>query len=302
MEPFVAIILVNYNGFIDTVECVKSLKKIGYRNYRIIIVDNGSTQQMNVEQEAFLRKNAEIIFTNRNLGFSGGNNIGIRRAVELGAQYFLLLNNDTVVKQDFLTHLVKTALNYTNAGLICGKIYWFDEPEMIWYAGGTIDRKTCITTHYRYNKKDILDDEKTKPVTFASGCMWLVPKKTVDRIGVMSEAFFLYSEDDDYCCRVCDAGLDIIYCPQSVIYHKVSRSTGAQSKDTQYYLARNRALMIQQYSTNKAYAYFKYLKSYAKKMISGNMDVRSVVCGVIDAARGKTGKREGTRCKGEKKL
>ena len=252
MNPLVSIILVNYNGYEDTVECVRSLKEIDYDNYEVIVVDNGSTTSPTNLQTSYLSDNTCFIRNEENLGFAGGNNVGI----------------------------------------VCGKIYWFDEPDILWYDGGAINRETCVTTHYNYNK---IDDHREnlgiKEISFATGCMWLIPIQAQKIVGYLSEKYFLYAEDDDYCCRIIDAGLKIYYNPASVIYHKVSRSTGATSTNTQYYTARNQLMIIHKFSTNKPKAYYCYLKRYVKKFLQKSVDLKVICEAVMAALRGKKGRR-----------
>lgn len=292
MNPLVSIILVNYNGYEDTVECVRSLKEIDYDNYEVIVVDNGSTTSPTDLQTSYLSDNTCFIRNKENLGFAGGNNVGIRMALTHNPQYLLLLNNDTVVKKDFLSQLVEIAESRSDVGIVCGKIYWFDEPDILWYDGGAINRETCITTHYNYNK---IDNHKKnleiKEITFATGCMWLIPIQAQKIVGYLSEKYFLYAEDDDYCCRIIDAGLKIYYNPASVIYHKVSRSTGAMSTNTQYYTARNQLMIIHKFSTNKPKAYYCYLKRYVKKFLQKSVDLKVICEAVMAALRGKQGRR-----------
>lgn len=293
MRPLVSVILVNYNGFEDTIECVKSLKDIDYDNYEIIVVDNGSTVNPTDQQSRYLSENTIFIRNDKNLGFAGGNNIGIKTVLQHNPQYLLLLNNDTVVKKDFLTRLVETAESHSNVGIVCGKIYWFDEPDTLWFDGGEIDRNTCITTHYNYNKKDThMDNQQTREISFATGCMWLVPSETIQTVGMMDEDYFLYSEDDDYCCRITDAGYKIIYNPAVSIYHKVSKSSGgSMNASVQYYIARNKLMIIEKYSKNKVKSYYCYSKNYIKKFLHGEIDLNVVVEAIIAAKRGVIGKR-----------
>ena len=133
-EPRVAVIVLNWNGREDTLECLRSIRSIAYSNFGVIVVDNGSTDG-SVAAIRASQPSVEVIDTGENLGFAGGNNVGIRRALELGADYVLLLNNDTVVDPGLLRAFVAAAALHPEAGAFGAKIYFHSEPTRIWYAG-----------------------------------------------------------------------------------------------------------------------------------------------------------------------
>lgn len=285
MRPLVSIILVNYNGYRDTVGCVKSLRKIDYENFEIIVVDNGSTMLPTEEQRRYLNEHTSLISSGKNLGFSGGNNLGMEYAKNHNPRYFLLLNNDTEVDPDFLSVLVDEAEKHSDAGIVCGKIRLFDSPDRIWFAGGDFDTVTGKVTHFKYNEIDSDCGEWVKEITFATGCLWLLPVKVKEKIGLMNESMFLYAEDMDYSYRVIQNGYKIYYCNHSVIYHKVSRSTGAASFITQYYMVRNNLIIIRMYGTKKTSAYIKQIHYWCKDVLRGRKKWRPVLKGIIDFIR-----------------
>lgn len=290
MQPLVSIILVNYNGFEDTVDCVKSLKKVNYENFDIIVVDNGSTKQPTDEQLYYLNEYTNFISSGENLGFSGGNNFGMKFAIKNSPKYFLLLNNDTEVEPDFLSILVEEAEKHPDAGIVCGKIRWYDAPNLIWYAGGKFDFCEGKASHYKYNQQDLDLEERVDEVTFATGCLWLLPVAVIERVGMMDEKMFLYAEDTEYCCRLIQIGYKIYYCNHSIIYHKVSRSTGRTSNNTQYYMVRNNLMIIRMYGTSKMFAYRNRIFNLIKESIRGRMKWRPVLKGVFDFLIHKDGK------------
>ena len=289
MEPLVYIILINYNGFKDTAECIRSLKDINYTNYKILVVDNCSTKEPEKEDIEYIKSNCVWIDGGFNRGFSGGNNLGIKYAIENGADYLLLLNNDTTVEPDFLNLLVNTACNKNNVGLVCGKILYYADPNRIWFAGGSFNKKTAMTSHHKNDEINVDDSDRVEEITFATGCLWLIPKTTVEKIGYMNEDFFMYSEDDDYSCRIINAGMKILYRNNSIIYHKIGRSSGGLSKTTQYYMVRNGFYIIKKYSSHKAYAYVKRVVFYAKRVIKRKYSLTSVVGGIIGFLSGEKG-------------
>ncbi len=293
MEPLVEIIIVNYNGFEDTIECIKSLQCITYKNYLITVVDNASPMPPTDEQLEFLKSNSTYIESNTNLGFAGGNNYGIRMTSELEPDYYLLLNNDTIVCPDFLTKLVVVALKKKDAGIVCGKINWFDAQDRVWFGGGTYDPVTCSTRHSRFDEIDNDSRKYVKRIGFSTGCMQLIPRKVWMDTGPMEESLFLYAEDTDFCRKVYEKGYQIYYRNDARIYHKVSRSTGIDSDNTQYYIVRNELYIIKNYSTKKIIAYIVKLLRFAMDILKRRKRVKPVVNGIYDFCIGKYGKREG---------
>ena len=128
-EPKVSIILVNYNGYQDTIECLKSLKELEYHNYEVIIVENGSKDYEKVKNDRFLNDNAIVILEKENGGFSAGNNIGIKYALENGTDYVFLLNNDTTIDKNAIKYLVEIAENDNKVGIATGNIYYYSQPD-----------------------------------------------------------------------------------------------------------------------------------------------------------------------------
>lgn len=254
----VAIVLVNYNGFDDTIACISSLSECSYKDYIIIVVDNCSTDESVRElKSAQMNYDFVLLKASDNRGFSAGNNIGIRYALEAGADYVLLLNNDTLVEPNFLELLIEGFFVYENCGVTIGKIYYEKWRDTIWYAGGSLSLKTARTSHWRFDERDNNMVESPKTVTFATGCCMCLSRKLIEDIGFLDESYFLYEEDAEYCCRLLLAGYKIVYVPAAVIYHKVSSSTGAASPMTQYYTMRNKYIMIRQHfkGMNKLSAY-----------------------------------------------
>ena len=257
----VGIILVNYNGYEDTEECVRSIYASNAENYKIIIVDNYSTddsrKKLNKLQKIY---DIAVLFSDQNGGFSYGNNIGIKYALDHRCDYVLLLNNDTLVAPDFLDELLKPFNIFDNCGITIGKILYAREPDKIWYAGGSFNWKTSRTDHFHMNENNRLDGECMQSVTFATGCCMLISADTIKEIGYLDESYFMYDEDCDYCLRTLGNGKEIIYIPTAVIYHKISASAGRDSNFSQFYIIRNHYRIIRKYisSRNKPIAYMYY--------------------------------------------
>ena len=264
----ICIILVNYNGYDDTVECIKSIENSDYDNYKIILVDNGSKDKNKILNDNYINNAADVIISEENLGFSGGNNLGIKYAQEkYDPEYYLLLNNDTVITKDTISNLKKGFDFDSKAGIITGKIYYFSEPKTIWAAGGKFNFNTGIADQPELGKiDDGVQYENTCEVSFATGCTMLISKKVINTVGYLEESYFLYAEDTDYCCRVLNAGFKIIYVGKALIYHKVSASTEKQSNMQQYYMFRNNCYIIKRYCNKPLYGYARRIYRTIKEM------------------------------------
>lgn len=246
MLPKVFVIILNWNGYRDTAECLRSLKRLIYPSCEVVVVDNRSTDgSVTKLQEEF--KEVVYIENKENLGFAEGNNVGIRYALEHGADYVLLLNNDTLIKADFLEALVKTAEVDEQIGIAGPKIYeGLPDSIRLWYAGGSVDWKRMKTVHRGFHEDDRGEWDQVEDVDFVSGCAMLIRRPLLERIGLLDDRYFLYYEDTDYCVRACKAGFRIVYVPQAVVYHKAWTSSGGQSSPLRlYYMTRNRLLLME---------------------------------------------------------
>ena len=257
MKPKVAIIILNWNGKEDTIECLESLKHITYPNYEILLVDNGSTDG---SVECFRERypGMEIIENGENLGFAEGNNVGIRRVMDEGADYVLLLNNDTVVDPEFLGELVKVAEGDERIGIVGPKIYYYNEPHKIHYGGGKIN--WWIGRPYHCLIDTIEEDcdlkSEVEDVEFITGCCMLLNGQIGNNI-FFDEKYFAYFEDADLCVRLQQNGYKLVYNPESKIWHKISRSSGKHSTFYNYYFGRNRILFMRKHAhfVNKIFFY-----------------------------------------------
>jgi GT2 family glycosyltransferase len=251
-DPKVAIIILNWNGKEDTIECLESLKHITYPNYEILLVDNGSTDG---SVECFRERypGMEIIENGENLGFAEGNNVGIRRAMDEGVDYVLLLNNDTVVDPEFLGELVKVAEGDEKIGAVQAKILMKDKPELIDSTGIMLIRKIiAINRGYgekanQYNQLDVIFG----PCAAAA----LYRRNVFERIGMFDERFFAYYEDVDLAIRIKSAGYICNYVPNAIVYHKHSASSGMYSPLKAYFLNRNRILYVFKKSFSQPLSY-----------------------------------------------
>lgn len=244
MIPIVYIIILNWNNAKDTIECLRSIENTVYDNKKIIIVDNFSkddsiTKIKEWSAQSPLRNAIEFILLPDNLGFTGGNNAGMEHAIRNRADYVLLLNNDTLVTENFLTDLVSTAQKHPQAGVIGCKIYHHPQTDKIWYSGGRLD----FVRGYGCHQKD--DFKGERPTDFVTGCLMMMPREVLETVGTFDNTYFLIAEDSDLSWRIKKAGYTLIVNCATFIYHKVSATAGGHySAVTQYYFHRNRMIFM----------------------------------------------------------
>jgi GT2 family glycosyltransferase len=219
----------------------------------VIVIDNGSRDGSAEKINEWARgkdRKPVIINTGKNLGFAGGNNVGIKYAIENVGDYILLLNNDTVVERGFLEELVKAA-EEKDAGIVGGKIYYYNDRETIWYKGGKLIWVLGGGIHYGKGKHEANKDSAIHEVTFITGCMMLIKKSTIERIGLLNESYFLYCEDADYCARALKNHIKMAVNLSSVIYHKENSTLGGWKPLHIYYLIRNRFIFMKKNAPDK---------------------------------------------------
>lgn len=241
-QPHVAIVVLNWNGKEDTLACLDSLKHLAYPNHSIVVVDNGSTDgSASVISQA--HPGVTLIQNNSNLGYAGGNNVGIQHALDHGAEYILLLNNDTVVDSHLLDEFVRAAAALPNFGAFSGKIYHFDPPDIIWYAGARWISKTSSFIHIGAGQHDSDDFSNIAETDYASGCAFFVAADSFRKIGLLDENMYLMYEESDWCYRARKSGLRSYYIPTAKLWHKISVSIGGYASPLgTYFLTRNRLL------------------------------------------------------------
>lgn len=251
MPPRVAIIIVIWNGKADTLECLQSLRADAYPSKEIVIVDNGSTDGSvpDIRREF---PAATVLETGQNLGFTGGNNVGIRYAIEHGADYVYLLNNDTTVEPDALAALVAAAQSQPQAGLLAPIIYEYYPPRPIWFAGSRMELSRGAAWHDNSRVPEPTDAPYEIP--WATGCAMLVPAPLMRELGGFDDRYYLSVEDVDLCVRVRKAGRTICAVPAARIYHKGGRSGQRMSGIRNYYAVRNSLLLMRKHS---GAAYFR---------------------------------------------
>ncbi|MFP4082796.1 MAG: glycosyltransferase family 2 protein [Candidatus Aminicenantes bacterium] len=238
--PKVSIVILNWNQKDMTLSCLRSLQKINYPRYEIILVDNGSTDHsVPAVREEFPEIN--IIQNSANLGVAGGRNVGIEYVKKRNTDYLLLLDNDTVVDKDFLTEMVKAGEADRRVGILTGKIYFYSEPQKIWCAGCTLSLYRRHLSAVGYDEMDTGQHDELKEVDHVAGCCLLIKKKVIDRIGLLDQNFIEYfTEDTDWCLRAREKGYRIVYVPQAKIWHHVVKKTSVNQR---YWYLQGRNLM-----------------------------------------------------------
>ncbi len=306
-RPRVSIVVLNWNGWEDTIECLESLFQINYPNFDVILVDNASEDDslekirdycsghLPVESSFFnynpynkpitayeynetfkkdkrplktenlTKKHINLIKNGENRGFPGGNNVGIKFALEFfDPEYILLLNNDTVVDENFLGELIKNGDSRDDVGILGPKIYFYDEPQTIWSAGCKISWKLSRGIQIGTNEADKGQYDEIGEVEYVSGSVFLIKNETIKRIGLMDENYFLYFEESDWTLRANQEGFKSLYIPTSHIWHKVSRTGGGISNPIGlYYITRNRWIFMRKWAGKEDYYFFLIFQIFA---------------------------------------
>jgi len=221
-KPLVYVIVLNWNGWRDTLKCLLSLETLDYPNYRVVVVDNGSTDD-SADRIKKAHPDVELIGTSKNLGFAGGNNVGIRYALERGADYVWLLNNDTKVDSHALTAMVEVAERDLEIGAVGSVLYYMDEPERVQaWGGGWVSLWWGISRHFAA-------PVPAERVHYITGASLLIRRKVLEEVGLLDEGFFMYWEDTDFGFRLRKAGWKLAVASDARVWHKESASLGRQS-------------------------------------------------------------------------
>jgi GT2 family glycosyltransferase len=224
MPPKVCIVTLNWNGLEDTIECLDSLKKVTYPNYEVVVVDNASSgKDVPVLRDKYADY-AHVIANDKNHGFSEGNNIAIRYALEKQADYVLLLNNDTVVDPGFLSELVTIAESDKRVGIESAKVYFYDSPNRLWHVGGKVNWHLGTFKTYGANQEDLGQFDQVADRDFVYATAMLIRRRLIDTIGLLDSKFFFGIEEYDYCQRAKKAGFRVVYVPKAKVWHKIGAS------------------------------------------------------------------------------
>ncbi|MCK8490389.1 glycosyltransferase family 2 protein [Spirosoma sp. RP8] len=236
--PLISLITINYNQAVVTCDMLESTRQLTYPNFEIIVVDNGSVENPTERIRQGNYPNATVVVSPDNLGFSGGNNLGVRYAK---GDYLFFLNNDTIVMPDLLEKLVEPFLRDATIGVTCPKIRYHDQPNVIQYAGyRPLNPYTGRTWSIGLMEPDKGQHDQPGPTPFAHGAAMMVSRAVLERAGSLDDSFFLYYEELDWSARIRRAGFQIYYQAEALIYHRESMSVGKMNAMKVYYHVRNR--------------------------------------------------------------
>jgi GT2 family glycosyltransferase len=228
----VRVIVLNWNGWQQTAECLRSLQNLRYERHSVVVVDNGSTDE-SVEQLRKLFPGQEILLNQANLGFAGGNNPAIRQALAAGSDYVWLLNNDTVVDPEALTAMVELAEATPQTGAVASAIYRHDSPEEVEvWGGGKVNFLLGVVRHH-------LRPVAEKNLHYLSGASLLLRRRALEKVGLLDDGFFLYWEDTDLGFRLRKAGWKLAVASRARVWHRGNASLGVRNPRLDYYFNRS---------------------------------------------------------------
>ncbi len=249
--------MLTWKSYEVTRDCLHSLRSLDYPDFEILLVDNASGDGSS-ERLASEFPEVKVIRNRENLGFPGGNNVAIRQALQSTADYLLLLNNDTIVAADFLSHMVEIAESDPAIAIVNPKIFFFEPSDRLWCAGGVYQPWCGMGSMRGVHQRDTGKYDQAEEISFATGCALLIRTSAVRRIGLLDETFFLGFEDLDWCVRARQAGFKLYYAPKAVIWHKDSydtkRNLGKPIKD--FYSTRNRILFARKHMRSRYWPLF----------------------------------------------
>jgi GT2 family glycosyltransferase len=298
-QPQVAVIVVAHGRRDDTLDCLASVARASWRALMVIMVDNGSPDDT-ADAVAERFPATHVIRQERNLGFAEGNNIGIRRALALGAEYVFLLNNDATIASDTIARCLEAAQRHPEAGALCPVIHFAEPRELIWYAGAIFDpRRARSGRMLGYRELDSGQFTETRETDRMTGAAVLIPHRALERVGLLdAELFFLY-EDVDWSLRVRRAGCPIYLVPGAKVWHRVSATSGGEhSAWIAYYDTRNHVIVCRRHAPLRRASALRRDLGILGVHLAGARRARrpaaygrAVLAGWIDALRGRRGQR-----------
>lgn len=259
----VFVVTIDFNTHKETHDWLASIQTLSHKDItlEIVIVDNASKIPFVLEKSE-QKENVHFVRSEINTGFTGGNNIGMKYALENGADYVMVINNDTLVDAKLLEELLRVLESDENIGMTTPKIYFAkghefhkdrykkeDLGKVFWFAGGYTDWKNVTSVHRGVDEVDHGQYDKVESVTFASGCCMLIKAEVLKKVGLFDEKHFLYFEDADLDERIIHAGYKIVYVPTAILWHINAASSGGSGNTLQdYFITRNRMLFGMRYA------------------------------------------------------
>lgn len=298
----IAVVVLAHNGLDDTLACLRSLERVRRADMTVIVVDNASSDGT----PGAVRRHhpqVEVIELPENAGFSAGNNVGLRRALDLGAAYALLLNNDTIVEPGALDELVRVAEEHPDAGSVCPYIPFASEPEVLWYGGARFNPRRGYPGRLQAYRKQASSEQRPHVTDRAAGAAMLVPRAVLERVGLLDERYFFLYEDVEWSLRMRRLGLATYVVPGARVLHSVASAQGGErSVSSAYYGIRNQLVVCSEYAPlgrlascrREGMAVLVYLVRSLRSPRRG-ASVRAVFEGWRDFRRGQLGPRGGHR-------
>ena len=225
--PMVSILILNYNGEPYVERCLNSLLDQSYSNFEVIMVDNGSSDNSLQILKEYVPQ-IKLILNDKNLGFAGGNNVGIKEA---SGEFIVLFNNDAIADKDWLSNLVKGGLDMPEADIVSGPIYYYEPKDVIWCAGAHLDMITGLAWHLGQYETEF---DPHSDIDYFPGCALLIRREVFEKIGLLDERFFLYAEDPDFCLRAKRERFKLKLVPEAKVWHMVSMGMKAEPSRVQH--------------------------------------------------------------------
>jgi len=266
--PLVSVIVLNYNGKDVLEECIMSLLNSNYPKMEVIVVDNGSTDESYMIAKRY-QPRVKLIRSLRNLGYSAGNNLGIRVAK---GEYVFLVNNDAIIHPDCICELVKVASSDPRIGILGCKVY-YKGTRIIQHAGGKLNLSATSLPHVGVFEEDHGQYDEISDVDYVSGVAMMIKREVINKVGLLNECYFAYWEDVDYCFRARKAGFRIVYVPKAIVEHFEGFSWKKRSLLQKFLYERNRLLFVLNNFSNKDVAIFLLT------------DIKNIVSRMVEAIR-----------------
>ncbi len=239
----VAVVILNFKVAGYTLKAVESVLKSTHKSIEIIVVDNNSKDDIKTRLEKYPK--VKFIQSGDNLGYAGGNNVGINAALKTDAEYIFILNPDATVTEETISMLLK-GMKEHQADVANPKIYFADSNNL-WFGGKVFDKANVLSSHQGVNEKDKGQYDKPTKLEDVTGAALMVKRQVFEKIGLFDEKFFMYYEDLDFATRTLKAGFKIMYLPKAIVYHANAKSAGLGSPLQDYFITRNRMLYGRKY-------------------------------------------------------
>lgn len=295
VRPLVVTVVLNWNNFEDTAECLDSLAETEYERHEVVVVDNHSTDE---SPERIREEFPWIHFhqTDYNGGYAYGNNAGIKAALDIGADYVFLLNNDTVIAPDTIRNLVDPLEADDEVGIVAPMIYYYNQANTIQACGSMMDVWRANATARGHRESDTGQFDEPARVNHANGAAVMIDRAVFDEVGFLDEEYGYYTEDLDFSYRATKAGFVIVAVPGATVQHKVSASTESKSPFVAYYAVRSKLIFAHKHvSIHHLLPFTLYYAFFVLWRLTGHLlhghwkTATAVLLAVYHGLRGRTG-------------